>query len=192
MSNFVDPGAAALWLDGDAFRAPAGSAPPTDPFAAQPQVLIATVATNMDAFGGIEAGFTVTPSQDQTDHTVWNDKSGAAYLTDKKPKTVEIDFRPTDYSKATALTILTGGSIVGTEAPFEWVDGDDEEFALLIRVISGTKQQAFYLERATLASPPPQTMDDSDIAGWDIKIKPLAPASGNKAVRKYTNFNPLA
>lgn len=192
MSDFVNPGAAALWLDGDAFRAPAGLAPPTDPFASQPQVIIATVATNMDAFGGIEAGFNVTPTQDEKDFTVWNDKSGAAYATDKGSITTSIKFRPTDYSKATALTILTGGSIVGSASPFEWVDGDDEEFSILVRVISGTKQQAYYVERGTLATPPPQTMDDTDIAGWDIEIKPLAPASGNRAVRKYTNFNPLA
>jgi hypothetical protein len=192
MSTYVDPGSAALWLDGDAFRGPAGYDPPTDPFASQPQLIIATVATNMDAFGGIEAGFTVTPSQDTKDYTVWNDKSGAAYATDKKPPTTSIKFRPVDYSKATALTILAGGSISGSASPFEWVQGEDEEFSILIRVVSGTKQQAYYCERATLASPPPQTMDDSDLAGWDIEIKPLAPASGHDAVRKFTNFNPLA
>lgn len=192
MSDYVNPGSARLWLDGDAFRAPAGSVVPVDVFANQPQVLVSGTPTNMDAFGGIEAGFAVTPSQDTKDYTVWNDKSGAAYATDKKPPTTSIKFRPVDYSKATVLTVLTGGSIVALGSGFEWITGDDEEFALLIRVLSGTQKQVLWLERATLASPPPQTWDDSDLGGWDVEIKPLAPASGLPAVRQITTSNPLA
>jgi hypothetical protein len=193
MSNFVNSGAAALWLDGDAFRCPAACAPPLNPFATQPQVTVASVLTNMDAFGGIEAGFKVTPSQAVKDFDVWNDKSGAPYATDKKPATALIACRPTDYSKATVLTILTGGTIsTYATGVYEWNMGPDEEFGLLIRVQSGGKWEGFFLERATLATPPPHTMDDSDIAGWDMEFKPLAPVNGDKAIRPFTNWNPLA
>lgn len=186
MSTYADSSRARLWLDGDAFRGAANAATPTDPFA--------TSIASFDAFGGIKAGFTVTPSQDVSELDIWNNESGAAYYVSKKPPTYEIKFRPVDYSKATALTLLAGGSIAETSVGsgiWKWTQGADEEFSLLLRLGSGAKKKAYYLPRATLSTPPEEVMNDDDIEGWDLVIKPLAPSGGAAAIQKFTTENPL-
>ncbi|MGB3443891.1 MAG: hypothetical protein WBA97_34570 [Actinophytocola sp.] len=187
MSTYADSSKARLWLDGDGFRGTVNASPPADVFA--------TSIAGMDAFGGIKAGFTITPNQDVTDLDVWNNESGAAYYTSKKPPTYGIKFRPVDYSKATTLTLLRGGSIAETgvgSGIFEWIEGDDEEFSLLIRVVNGAKKKAYYIARCTLATIPEEVMNDEDLEGWDMEFKPLAPSGGVKAIRRYTTENPLA
>lgn len=187
MSTYADSSKARLWLDGDAFRGVANAAVPTDPFAAS--------ITGMDAFGGIKAGFTITPNQDVTDLDVWNNESGAAYYTSKKPPSYGIKFRPVDYSKATAMTLLRGGSIAETATDsgiWKWTEGSDEEFSLLIRVVSGANKKAYYVARATLASIPEEVMNDDDLEGWDLEVKPLAPSGGVPAIQRFTTNNPLA
>lgn len=187
MSTYADSSKARLWIDGDGFRGTANAAVPADPFA--------TSIAGMDAFGGIKAGFTVTPSQDVTDLEVWNNETGAAYYTSKKPPTFALKFRAVDYSKATVLTLLRGGSIAETGASsgiFEWTEGDDEEFSFLFRVVNGAKKKAYYVARATLGTIPEEVMSDDDLEGFDFEIKPLAPSGGVKAIRRFTTENPLA
>ena len=187
MSNYADSSKAVVWLDGDGFRGAVNAAVPADPFASS--------IDGMDAFGGIKAGFTITPNQDVTDIDVWNNESGAPYYTTKKPPTYGIKFRPVDYSKATVLTLLRGGSIAETGVDsgiFEWTEGSDEEFSLLLRVVAGAKKKAYYIARCTLAAIPEEVMNDEDLEGWDMEFKPLAPTGGVKAVRRFTNDNPLA
>lgn len=187
MSTYADSSKARLWIDGDGFRGVANAAMPADPFA--------TSIAGMDAYGGIKAGFTVTPSQEVKDLDIWNNESGAAYYTSKKPPTFAIKFRAVDNSKATALTLIRGGSIaetgVGTGI-FEWIEGSDEEFSFLFRVVNGTKKKGYYVARATLATIPEEVMNDDDLEGYDFEIKPLAPTGGVKAIRKITTENPLA
>lgn len=187
MSTYADSSKAALWLDGDAFRGAANATRPSDVFA--------TSVADFDAFGGIQAGFTVTPSQEVTDLDIWNNESGAAYYTSKKPPTTEIKFRPVDMSKATALTLLTGGSIAETapsSGQWLWTPGTDEEFSLLLQLRSGAKKKAYYIPRATLSTPPEEVMNDEALEGWDLVIKPLAPTGGVQAIQKITPTNPLA
>jgi hypothetical protein len=160
---------------------------PADPFA--------TSIAGMDAFGGIKAGFTITPNQDVTDLDIWNNESGAAYYTSKKPPSYGVKFRPVDYSKATALTLLRGGSIAETgvgSGIYRWTEGDDEEFSFLLRVVNGAKKKAYYIARCTLATIPEEVMNDEDLEGWDLELKPLAPSGGVKAIQKFTTENPLA
>lgn len=186
MSTFADSSKARPWLDGDAFRGAANAAAPADPFAAS--------LTGFDAFGGIKAGFTVTPNQEITELDIWNNESGAPYYVVKKPPTWSITFRPVDLSKATALTILRGGSITETgvgSGIFEWEYGDDEEFSFLLRVVTGDVKKAIFVPRATLATLPPENLNDEDLEGWDLDIKPLAPTSG-QAIQRFTTENPLA
>lgn len=187
MSTYADSAKAALWLDGDAFRGAANASTPVDPFA--------TSLTGFDAFGGISAGFVITPSQTITDLDIWNNESGAPYRTSKKPPTFEIKFRPVDVSKATALTLLQGGSIAETSGGsgiWKWTTGSGEEFSLMLRVIDGTKKKAYYIPRCELGAPPEESMNDDALEGWDIVIKPLAPSGGVQAIQKYTNgSNPL-
>jgi hypothetical protein len=187
LSTYADSSKARLWIDGDGFRGAANATVPTDPFASS--------LAGFDAFGGIKAGFTITPNQDVSDLDIWNNESGAAYYTSKKPPTYGIKFRPVDYSKATALTLLRGGSIAETSVGsgiWKWTAGSDEEFSFLMRVVNGTKKKAYYVARCTLASIPEEVMNDEDLEGWDLEIKPLAPAGGVPAIQKFTTENPLA
>jgi hypothetical protein len=185
MSDFASPAESRLWLDGDAFRAPAGTALPADIFA--------SALTGWDAFGGIKAGFSREPSQNNTNLTIWNKKG--TYRQKKGEKTETIKFRPVDVSKATALTLLTGGSIAETSTGsgiWEWIEGTEEQFAFICRVQDGTEWKAFYLKKSELASKPSEAMSDDDLEGWDLEIIDLVPDDGSASIRKFTSSNPLA
>ncbi|MFD8496341.1 hypothetical protein [Amycolatopsis sp. NPDC059657] len=184
MSTYADSSKARVWEDGDAFRAPAGTAIPANIFAAS--------LSGWDAYGGIRAGFKVTQDRQVDPLDIWNNKSGAAYKTKKQPPVGTIALEPVDNSKATILTLLRGGSVSAAAGGYEHIAGDDEEFALIIRVYDGTEQKAYYIEKGELASIPEETMDGEDIEGWPLEISPLAPDSGGKAIRKFTTSNPLA
>jgi hypothetical protein len=182
MSIYADPSDAALWLDGDAFRAPAGTALPTDIFA--------SALAGWEAFGGIKAGFVVDRPREVTKLTVWN-KPGT-YRTRKGDEEGVIKMRPVDMSKATALTLLTGGSIVAGAGGYEWVEGDEEVFALIVRVKDGVKEKAYYMQKAELGNRPSETLNDEDLAGWDMEISALVPDDGSRFIRPFTKTNPLA
>jgi hypothetical protein len=188
VSDYADPSKARLWLDGDAFRAPALTTLPTDIFA--------DTLTGWDAFGGIKAGFTVTTDRDIADVDVWNNTSGSPYKRRKQPPKPTIALRPVDYSKATVLTLLRGGSVTETATAsgiWEMIDADDEEFALILRVVDGDHKKAYYIARGELTNIPEETMGaDDDVEGWDLEIGPLAPGSGAKAIRRFLSENPLA
>jgi hypothetical protein len=188
VSDFADPSKARLWLDGDAFRAPADTALPEDIFADE--------LTGWDAFGGIKAGFTITTERDITDVNVWNNTSGGPYKRRKQPPAPSIALRPVDYSKATVLTLLRGGSVTETEVGsgiFEMVEGEDEVFGLIMRVVDGESKKAYYIARSELVNIPEEQMgSEDDVEGWDLEVGPLAPTGGGKAVRRFLNTNPLA
>jgi hypothetical protein len=184
MSDYANSDLARVWEDGDAFRAPTGTAVPADIFAAS--------LAGWEPFGGIRAGFTVTKDQTIDDLDIWNNRSGAAYKRRKQPVKPTIAFEPVDMSKATALTIMRGGSVVSGSGGFEMVEGDDEDFALIIRVYDGADKAAYYVEKGELGAIPEDKMDGEDIAGFPLEIAPLAPPSGGKAIRKFVTTNPLA
>ncbi len=185
MSNFANPDKARDWLDGDAFRAPVGTAAPADIFA--------STLTGWSAFGGIKAGFVVTTDREVADIDIFNNTSGAPYKRRKKPPSVSVKFRAVDYSAATILTLLRGGSITAGMGGFEMVDGDDEEFALIFRVVDGADKKAYYVAKGELLTIPEETMDDAeDVEGFDFEIGPLAPGDGTKAIRRILSSNPLA
>ncbi len=182
MSNFADPSKAALWLDGDAFRAPAGTAVPADIFAAS--------LTSWEAFGGIQAGFTVERPREVEKLTIWN--AEGTYRQKKGQEEPTIQMRPVDLSKATALTLLTGGSISAAAGGYEWIEGDEEQFALILRVIDGTKKKAYYMAKAELSNRPTEVLNDEALMGWDLEIAPLVPDAGGPSIRPFTESNPLA
>lgn len=187
MSTFNDPSKALLWLDGDAFRAASGTTLPANPFAAS--------LSGWTAFGGIKAGFQVETEQDRTPYTNWNNRSGAPDRIKKGFPIPTVKLRPTNYTVATVTTLLLGGSITetsGGSGVWEMVQGDEEFFALIIRVVDGAKQKAYYMEKGELGTLPSEVMDGDDIEGWDLEISPLAPPSGGKALRRYLSWNPLA
>ncbi|WP_280389313.1 hypothetical protein [Nocardia wallacei] len=183
MSTHADPDKAYVWLDGDGFRSPAGTACPDDPFATNP----VTGAVSWLAYGGIEAGFEVTPSRDVTPKPVWN-RRRAPYKVVKSPTEERVKLRPVDYSVATVLTYLQGGSIAEVPAAsgvFHWNPGDDEDFAVLLVVRDEGTAAGFYSERVTLTTPPPRTFGKEDLDGFEIELLALEPFV------PITNWNPL-
>lgn len=182
LSTYVDPSKAAVWLDGDAFRAPAGTAIPSDIFAAS--------LTGWEAFGAIQAGFSLERPREITNYTVWN--ATGTYRRRKGEEEPVIKFRPVDLSKATALTLLTGGSITAANGGFKWLEGDSEFFAMVVRVQDGTEWKAYYMEKGELNNKPTETLNDEQLMGWDLEVGPLSPDSGNKPLIPFTKSNPLA
>lgn len=185
MSNYVDASDVRLWLDGDAFRAPANTALPSNIFA--------STLSGWDAYGLIKAGFTVSTSQQVTDLTGFNNTSGVPVRQKKEPPTSTVKFRSMQYSKGAVATLLRGGSITDLGGGvYEHVAGTDENFALIIRVVDGTDQKAYFIANGTLGTIPEEVMDGADLEGWDLEITPLLPADNSKGIRKFTNTNPLA
>lgn len=182
MSTYADPSKAALWLDGDAFRAPAGTTVPADIFA--------TSLAGWEAFGGIQAGFTLERPRETEKLTIWN--AEGTYRQKKGQEEPTIQMRPVDLSKATALTLLTGGSTSAGAGGFEWLEGDEEFFGLILRVEDGTKKKAYYVAKGELANRPTEVLNDEALMGWDLEISPLVPDGGGKPIRIFTPTNPLA
>ena len=181
MSDHAAPEKAYIWLDGDGYRAPVGTALPTDPFAVNP----ASGGINWDAFGGIEAGFELNASRDVSPKTVWN-RRRAPYKVIKSPSEERIKLRAVDYSAATVLTALQGGSISMLSAGvYQWNPGDDEDFALLMVLRDEEAKQAFYSPRVTLTTPPPRTFGREDLDGFEFELLALEPFV------PLTSFNPL-
>lgn len=190
MSDNANPALAHLWLDGDAFRAPAGTAIPATIL--DGTALDAATYTGWSAYGGIKAGFKVTTATNATPLQVWN--ADGDYKIKKDPDSVTIEFVPVDESKATILTELRGGSIVETATGsglFEYIDGDDEDFALLLRAKDGDDFVFYYVSRGTLNGAPEKD-HAGDLTGSPISVKPLTPTGGGKAIRRFRNANPLA
>lgn len=186
MSTFADPDKGYVWLDGDAFRAPKGTGEPNDPFAASVETGTGTPVI-WDAYGGLEVGFNIDPKRDVKTLPVWNHRQ-SPYATVKGPLEEKVKFRAVDFSKATVLTALQGGSIVaiGATTNFRWVPGDDEEFALTLRVVDDTGKQAWYSERVTLTTPAPRTFGGDKLDGFEFELLALSP------LVPITNWNPLA
>lgn len=187
MSTHADPSKAYVWLDGDIYRAPAGTALPTNPFATAPTSGTSPVIT-WDAFGGIEAGFEVNPSRDIKTLPVWNRRK-APYKVVKGPQEDRIKLRAVDYSKATVLTALQGGTI--TEVPassgvFKWEPGDDEDFAMCLMLREDGATAGFYCPRVTLTTPPPRNFGGEALDGFEFELLALDP------LVPLTSWNPLA
>ncbi|WP_336791771.1 hypothetical protein [Gordonia malaquae] len=191
MSTTPDNSKAYVWQDGDAFRAPVGTALPADPWAAPPLVTGTSPGVTWDPFGGIQAGFQLDPQQDVKKHKIFN-KRESSYAISRGPREDTTKFRATDYSKAAVLTALLGGSIVETSPGsdvFEWIEGSAEEFALLWILADPSNASAdrtgFYTPKATLATPPPRAFTGEELDGFELEILSLAP------LRPISNFNPL-
>lgn len=191
MSNNTNAAKSRLWVDGDAFRAPVGTALPTG---AEVDIFTDDQFTGWDAYGAIKAGFEVAANQESSNLTAWNAKG--AYRKKKEDAVKTIAMRPVDESKATILTLLRGGSVAETavgSGVFELIEGDDEEFALLLVCRDpGHGSKVYYIERGTLDNLPTEAINDEDLNGYDLVITALAPEGGGPAVRAFVDSNPLA
>lgn len=168
MSNYANPAAAYVWLDGDAFRAPAGTDMPADLFADK-------VSEPWLAYGGVEAGFEETNEQTVNKLNVFN-KRNSAYKVGREPLVTGMKFRAVDNSKATLLTRLQGGT-VDTDGKYPIIKkGVGEEFALFVRLDDGTDHTAWYSPRVTLSGPATRAaIDGKSLDGWEFDITALEP-----------------
>ncbi|ATE56145.1 MULTISPECIES: hypothetical protein [Actinosynnema] len=187
---------AVLWVDGDAWRGPGGAVIPADVFGNSPTTGDTTPAA-MSAFGGVKAGFNITPTQDVKSYDVWNNESGGPFFEHEGQTTTRIRFRVSQYSKAAILTKLRGGSITETTAgagQWRWNRGTEgDEFSLLLQLRGpGGRKMAFWIERAKLSQDPEEIKNDDDLDGWEFEITCLAPSIESEAVVPLSNWNPLA
>ncbi|MBF5002219.1 hypothetical protein IRT45_34445 [Nocardia sp. BSTN01] len=183
MSVHADPEKAYVWLDGDGYRAPAGTVLPTDPFADN----LVSGSIMWDPFGGIEAGFELNGTRDVTPKKVWN-RRRAPYKVVKSPTEERIKLRCVDYSVASTLTALQGGSISETSpgsGVFQWNAGDDEDFAFVAVLRDEDGNAGFYSPRVTLTTPPPRTFGKEDLDGFEFELLALDPFV------PLTSWNPL-
>lgn len=182
MSTYADPSKATVWLDGDVFRAPLGTSLPADIFASS--------LSGWEAYGGLEIGFSVERPQEITKYSIFN--ASGTYKTRKGQEEPVLKLRAVDLSKATTLTLLTGGSIVAANGGFKWLEGAGEEFALIARVNDSVRKRAYVQERTELGNRPTDTLNDAQLMGWEFELNALTPVSGNKSIYAITSDNPLA
>lgn len=167
MSKFANPEKAYAWIDGDAFRYPAGAKMPEDVYAETPQGGL--------PFGGVEAGFEITSEQSVTKKKVFNYRQ-AAYKVLRDALDQGMKFRAVDNSEATLLTRLQGGKVTKVGANHVVEIGNGEEFALLVRLNDGEDKTAFWCERVTLSGPATRAaIDGQSIDGWEFNITYLSP-----------------
>ncbi|WP_182357779.1 hypothetical protein [Tomitella gaofuii] len=188
MSTYADPEKAYVWLDGDVARAPAGTKLPDDPFALPPVTGVDPDTVTWDMFGGVEAGFELTPNRDVTTLPVWN-RRRAPYKVVKSPLEERIKLRAVDYSKATVMTALQGGSITelgSGSGPYKWEPGEDEDFAVLFLLRDGGDTAGFYSPKVTLTTPPPRVFGGENLDGFEFELLALDPFV------PVTSWNPLA
>lgn len=162
MSKFADSSKAHVWLDGDAFRAPAGTELPADPWADD--------LTGWDAYGGIEVGFEATAEQNIDRKKIFN-KRDAAYKIIRDALDQGVKFRAVDNTKATLLTRAQGGKVTKVGQNHILEVGKGEEFAIFIRLDDGAAKTGFYCPRATLAAPATRAaIDGQNIDGFDFDV----------------------
>lgn len=168
MSKFANPEHAYVWLDGDAFRAPAGTELPADVYADELKTWL--------PYGGIEAGFEETTEQSVTKLNVFNYRQ-SAYKVGREPLVSGMKFRAVDNTEATLRTRAQGGTVTKDKAGNVILEkGIGEEFALLVRLDDGDDQMAWYSPRVTLSGPATRAaIDGKTIDGWDFEITALVP-----------------
>ncbi|ORJ92576.1 hypothetical protein A6F55_23710 [Prescottella equi] len=199
MSNHANPQNAYAWLDGDGFRAPAGTGIPENIFTLTGTELPLTEAitgppavpaVTWSAFGGVEAGIQKNPTQNVTEIHAANYRD-APYAILRDPRKESMKFKCFDYSKAAVQTALQGGSISETSAGsgiWVWDVGEEEEFAFLwVSKNYASDGVGYYCERMTLGSPVSSAIaDGKSIDAFEFDLLALA------KVRRLRTKNDLA
>jgi hypothetical protein len=184
MSNFANPEAAQIWLDGDAFRAPENTPNPNqskvEDFSPDAKNPLKSPGIDGDGevtwepFGGIEAGVDFAPEQKANDKTIWNYRGGIYDSYDDIRKDTG-SFIAVDDNAATTKTRLRGGHIVKNGALYEEVMGDEEVIALTYLFRRGSKVKGIYIARAKLAEPAAfGRFNGTDLDGWTFKFNYLS------------------
>lgn len=167
MSKFANPDKAYVWLDGDAFRAEAGTELPTD--------IYADDLKDWLPYGGVETGFEETSEQSVTKLNVFNYRN-SAYKVGREPLVSGMKFRAVDNSEATLRTRAQGGTVTKVGDNYVIDKGIGEEFALLVRLDDGDDKMAWYSPRVTLSAPATRAqVDGKSIDGFEFDITALVP-----------------
>lgn len=177
MSKNSNPNKARVWIDGDAYRSPAGTGLPTLTKWDQEEIKTGTAEdlVTWESYGGIEAGFEHKPEQKSNKLNIWNYREGA-YDSYSDPRTDAMSFIAVDNSPATIKTRLRGGSIVHKDGLYVEEFGDEEEIALLFILRRGTKGRGIYVERARLSDAPVLgRFTGKDLDGWTFNFDLLTP-----------------
>lgn len=177
MSKNANPALGRVWIDGDAYRAPAGTGLPTLTSWSPETVTTGTSddTVNWESYGGIEAGFDHKPEQKSNKLNIWNYQKGA-YDTYTDPRTDAMSFIAVDNSPATIKTRLRGGSIVKKNGLYVEEFGDEEEISLLFLLRRGAKGRGIYVERARLADAPVLgRFTGKELDGWTFNFDLLTP-----------------
>lgn len=172
MSKNAKPQTAYLWLDCDAYRAPAGTARPNLTGMENENFL----PEGFDAYGGMETGFAITSEGAATPMQVMNYRQ-APYKVSRAPRVDTITFKNVDNSKAYLDTMSQGGEFVEhQDGTVELHVGLAEEFAILLVTREGDDAGAYWSPRVTLSTPPTEgAVDGNTLAGSEFSIIPLEP-----------------
>lgn len=175
-------------LDGDAFRMPMGTAlTVASPLGAPPALAL--------PYGGVEAGFEITPEQSNTDFSIWN--APGTYRSVPGDRITRVAFTPVDHSEAAVVTRLRGGSVEAVEGAagaYEWNEqADADEFALILDSRDGGKHLRFWFPRVTLDALPAEAHNRSALASYAFVVKVLAhPDAPVTGYRKLSSWDPTA
>lgn len=190
MSQHVDPDLSFVALDGDAFRAPEGTAIPAA------AAVLGNLAPPWLPYGGVEAGLTLATEIDQNQKRIWNAPRGSVYRTIVRSEVKTITFRAVEHSEATVKTIQRGGTATETavgSGVFKWTEnpsGNGDVFAFAFDVRDGDKHLRYFFHRVEISGVPQEVYSGEDIVGWDITLTVLANPDGETA-EKFSNFDPL-
>lgn len=181
-------------LDGDAFRSTMGSALPAA--AAGPPVTspLDTPGPLWLPYGGVEAGFEITPEQASTDFSIWN--AQGTYRSVPGDRITRVAFTPVDATEASVKTRLRGGAVAAVEdatGVYEWTEeADAEEFALILDSRDGAKHLRFWFPRVTLDTLPAEQHNKSALVSFAFTLKVLAHPDAPMGYRKLSSWNPTA
>lgn len=170
MSQHANPNQAHVWFTGDAFRGLAGMDRPS-----MEDIFGRGDIPNMDAFGGIEAGFAEAVEQTVNRHPVWNRRRGT-YKVSRDPASETITFRAVDNNKATVLTRSQGGRVWVEDGHWLLEKGMGEEFSFLAVLDDGEASTAYWSDRVTLSGPATRAgLDGQGLDGWEFPVTALEP-----------------
>lgn len=162
---------------GSVYLAPLGSTVPTDS--------TTPWATAWKELGYISTGVTYTPSQSTTDINTWQAVEPVRLIVASVTREFTFTLQQTN---ATNFGLALGGAIItaGTAAgDYTWTLSDPSvihEYAFGFEWVDGANKSRWIVERGALTTLTPITMSRTAEVAYNISVRALVPASGNRAV----------
>lgn len=161
---------------GSVYLAPLGSTVPTDTSTAW--------AVAWKELGYISTGVTYTPSQSTTDVNTWQAVEPVRLIVASVTREFTFTLQQTN---ATNFSLALGGAVVtaGTSPAYTWTLSDPsviKEYAFGFEWVDGATKSRWIVERGALTTLTPITFSRTAEVAYNISVRALVPASGNKAV----------